>query len=114
MGELPCRSRPDRPCVPESQCGHFQLRNRSRSRGSELIWLTWRQQRFEAGLALAVLAVGVAVLLLTRQAITADINALGIPACLSGLGDNTKCLSAYQAFKDNFSTQQTLLGALTY
>jgi hypothetical protein len=79
-----------------------------------LIWLTWRQQRFEAGLALVVLAVGVAVLLLSRQAITADINALGIPACLGGLGDNTACSSAYQAFKDNFSAQQTLLGALTY
>ncbi len=77
-----------------------------------MIWLTWRQQRFEAGLAAAVLAVGVAVLVLTRQATTADINALGIPACLSGLGDSTTCSSAYQAFKDNFSTQQTLLSAL--
>ena len=78
-----------------------------------MIWLTWRQQRFEAGLALVVLAVGVGVLLLTRQAIIADSNALGIPACLSGLGDSTTCSSAYQAFKDNFSGEQSLLAALT-
>jgi hypothetical protein len=79
-----------------------------------LTWLTWRQQRFEAGLALVVLAVGLAVLLLTRQSITADFNALGIPACLSGLTDNSTCSSAYQAFKDNFGAQQALLAALTY
>jgi hypothetical protein len=79
-----------------------------------LIWLTWRQQRFEAALAAVVLALGAAVLLLTRQAMIADINALGIPDCLSGLGDNNTCSQAYQAFKDNFGSQQTLLGALTY
>jgi len=79
-----------------------------------LIWLTWRQQRFEAALAAAVIALGIGVLFLTRQAIVADINALGIPECLRGLGDNNTCSSAYQAFKDNFASQQTLLGALTY
>jgi len=79
-----------------------------------LIWLTWRQQRFEAGLATVVLAIGVTVLVMTRQAILADIYALGIPSCLSGIADNTTCSNAYQAFKDNFSAQQTLLGALTY
>ncbi len=79
-----------------------------------MIWLTWRQQRFEAGLAVVVLAIGLVVLFLTRQAITVDFNALGIPACLSGHADSATCSSAYQAFKDNFAAQQTLLGALTY
>jgi hypothetical protein len=79
-----------------------------------LIWLTWRQQRFEAALAAVAVAIGAAVLLLTRQAMIADLNALGIPSCLSGLGDNNTCSQAYQAFKDNFGSQQTLLGALAY
>jgi len=79
-----------------------------------LIWLTWRQQRFEAALAAAVLALGVAVLVLTRQAITADLNGLGIPSCLNGIGDSNTCSNAYQAFKDNFGSQQTLIGVLTY
>src|SRR2546428_13558109 len=102
MGELPRRSRPDRPCLPQSQRVRFQLRNRPRSRGRELIWLTWRQQRFEAGLTAAVLAAGVAVLGLTRQAITADINAPGIPACLGAPGANPTGSSADQAFNGNF------------
>ena len=79
-----------------------------------MIWLTWRQQRFEAALAAAVIALGIGVLVLTRQAIIADFNALGIPDCLRGIGDNNTCSNAYQAFKDNFASQQTLLGALTY
>ncbi|HEV2027989.1 MAG TPA: hypothetical protein VGS16_05575 [Candidatus Dormibacteraeota bacterium] len=79
-----------------------------------MIWLTWRQQRFEAALAAVVIALGIGVLVLTRQAIIADINALGIPDCLRGLGDNNACSNAYQAFKDNFASQQPLLGALTY
>lgn len=79
-----------------------------------MIWLTWRQQRFEAALAMVAVAVGAAVLLLTRQAMIADLNALGIPSCISGLGDGNTCSQAYQAFKDNFGSQQALLGALTY
>ena len=79
-----------------------------------MIWLTWRQQRFEAALAAAAIALGIAVLVLTRQAIIADINALGIADCLRGLGDGNTCSNAYQAFKDNFNSQQTLLGALIY
>ena len=79
-----------------------------------MIWLTWRQQRFEAALTAAAVGVGIAVLLLTRQAIVADFNALGIANCLRGLGDANSCANAYQAFKDNFASQQTLIGALTY
>ena len=79
-----------------------------------MIWLTWRQQRFEAALAAVAVAIGAAVLLVTRQAMIADLQALGIPSCLSGLGDSNSCLQAYQAFKDNFGSQQALLGALTY
>ena len=60
-----------------------------------MIWLTWRQQRFEAALPAAVLALGLAVLLVTRQAIIADINTLGIPRCLSGLSDSNTCSQAY-------------------
>ena len=76
--------------------------------------MTWRQQRFEAALAAVAVAIGAAVLLVTRQAMIADLQALGIPSCLSGLGDSNSCLQAYQAFKDNFGSQQALLGALTY
>ena len=79
-----------------------------------MIWLTWRQQRFEAALAAVAVAIGAAVLLVTRQAMIADLQALGIPNCLSGLGDSNSCSQAYQAFKDNFGSQQALLGALTY
>ena len=79
-----------------------------------MIWLTWRQQRFEAALAAAVIALGIGVLVLTRQAIITDINALGIQDCLRGVGDNNTCSNAYHAFKDNFASQQTLIGALTY
>ena len=60
------------------------------------------------------MAIGVAVLVVTRQTIVADLNALGIPACLRGLGATTTCSDAYQAFKDNFVSQQTLLAALSY
>ena len=79
-----------------------------------MIWLTWRQQRFEAALAALLLAAGVAILLITRQAVIADFDALGIPSCLRGASDANTCSSAYQAFKDNFGAQQTLLAALTY
>ena len=79
-----------------------------------MIWLTWRQQRFEAALAALAMAAGVAVLVMTRQALVADFNALGLSACLRGTGDVASCSDAYQAFKDNFSSQQTLLAALSY
>ena len=79
-----------------------------------MIWLTWRQQRFEAALAGLLLGAGVAILVITRQAIIADFDALGIPSCLRGLSDANTCASAYQAFKDNFGAHETLLAALTY
>jgi hypothetical protein len=79
-----------------------------------MIWLTWRQQRFETVLALAVMVAGTAALLWTGQQVVANFNQLRIPACLQGIGDRSACADAIRAFTDNVTAEQSLLSWLSY
>ena len=79
-----------------------------------MIWLTWRQQRFELLLASVVMVVGGGLLVITRSSLIASFDQLGIPDCLRGAGDQGQCASAYQAFKDIFATQASVLGWVAY
>src|SRR5437588_12546548 len=80
-----------------------------------MIWLSWRQQRFETLLAFAALAVATALLLFTHQQIAATFNQLGISSCLRSSGSSgNACANAFSAFKDNVASERTLLDWLGY
>jgi hypothetical protein len=79
-----------------------------------MIWLTWRQQRFEA--ALSVLAVcGAAVILaITGTQLLGSFNAAGIPDCLRGIGDGTACSHAISDFTSQVSADQSIISWVAY
>src|SRR5262249_52469764 len=69
--------------------------------GGAMIWLTWRQHRGETLVIGGVLAVLVAVLVVTGRAIYATFDQLGVAGCLTNRFDSN-CPQIIQAFGNQF------------
>lgn len=79
-----------------------------------MIWLSWRQQRFESALTAVCFAAAAILLLVTRQHLLHTFADLGIPRCLRDHSSETPCLNAYDAFKQDVASEQTAVGWLAY
>src|SRR5579883_3457796 len=79
-----------------------------------MIWLSWRQQRFESGLTAVAFAAAALLLLLTHQHLLSTFGNLGIPVCLHDHSSSTACTNAYDAFKQDVAGEQTTLNWLAY
>jgi hypothetical protein len=79
-----------------------------------VIWLTWRQQRFEFLLACGALLGASLMLLWTGEQILMSFKLLGIAPCLRGIGDATACSNAISDFTSNVTSQQPQLSWLVY
>lgn len=79
-----------------------------------MIWLSWRQQRFESALTALVLGAAAALLLVTHQRLLVTFSNLGIPSCLESHSTATACTNAYDAFKQNVVSEQTTINWLAY
>ncbi len=79
-----------------------------------MIWLSWRQQRFESTLTGLAFAAAAGLLLLTHQQLLHTFADLGIPGCLRGHSSTSACLDAYDAFKQDVSSEQTTINWLAY
>jgi hypothetical protein len=70
-----------------------------------VIWLTWRQHRVEALLALGVLAAGGVYLLITGLRMTQTLKDSGLGACLAthpGTGNNGPCGALASVFLNQY------------
>ncbi len=63
-----------------------------------MLWVTWRQQRLEAAIGGAMLAIVALFLLITGLALTATYRGTGLAACVARQTQSQACQSAAQAF----------------
>ena len=78
-----------------------------------MIWLTWRQERFEALLLALTLAAGAAVLIWTGTQVWGSFDHLGVAPCLTGLGGGS-CTDTISSFTVESASQQQVLSWLAY
>ncbi|HZU13950.1 MAG TPA: hypothetical protein VFB58_14000 [Chloroflexota bacterium] len=78
-----------------------------------MIWLTWRQQRFEVLIGAAVLGLIAAALIATGLQMAADYQQTGVAACV-GPHPSTNCFTIVDAFRNRFGGWEGTVGRLNF
>ena len=76
-----------------------------------MIWLTWRQQRLEALIFGAILAVVGVVVLTTGLDMRGSFRHLGVAACVTAPVDDRRCGDVLSVFHQQFDRLNTIFGA---
>jgi hypothetical protein len=77
-----------------------------------MIWLTWRQQRFEVVIGAAVLGLVATILVVTGVQMASDYQQTGVAPCL--VHPTTNCFPVVEAFRNRFGSWEGITAWLNF